>query len=83
MLCGWGQGAECPERGWRLLLIATPWRGRGGGKGKRGQPLSAQSLTGPTAGVQFLDPAAEGPTGMDLGPASLPLGGCRNGVGVG
>lgn len=37
MLCGWGQGVECPERGWRLLL--SPWRGRGGGKGKRGHAI--------------------------------------------
>lgn len=61
----------------------VPGVGEEGERGRGGTPLSAQSLTGPTAGVQFLDPAAEGPTGMDLGPASLPLGGGRNGVGVG
>ena len=37
MLSGWGQGAECLEKGWRLLL--SPWRGQGGGKGKRGQAI--------------------------------------------
>ena len=63
MLSGWGQGAECLEKGWRLLL--SPWRGQGGGRERGGKPLSPQSLTGPTAGVQFLDLAAEGPTAAD------------------
>ena len=62
---------------------SVPGVGEEGERGRGGKPLSPQSLIGPTAGVQFLDLAAEGPIGLDLGPASLPLGGGRNGVEVG
>lgn len=62
---------------------SVPGVGKEGERERGGKPLSPQSLTGPTAGVQFLDLAAEGPTGLDLGPASLPLGRGRNGVEVG
>lgn len=40
---------------------SVPGVGKEGERERGGKPLSPQSLTGPTAGVQFLDLAAEGP----------------------